>query len=263
MNMKVARRTLGIVLVVLALTAGLVVAAEEQPLNNADIINLTKLDMGDEVIISKIKTAKAVKFETSTDDLVKLKESGVSGPVIKAMLERSVSGAVSETPTATGSVTSKVALVAKEGNLDIKPITGDLKIVHAPFVGMVRYIEFSKSSSATRIKDHYPTLLLYLDHEPHNIWWLVKLKPWNDQPVRILELPSMGHWGGTISDAPNESCNVQYTAIEEKPGLWRITLEKQLDSGEYGLFSWEKSSRMPAGFTTGHSMSLYDFGVDK
>jgi hypothetical protein len=178
MNMKVTRRTLGIVLVVLALTAGLVGAAEEQSLNNADIIKLTKLDMGDEVIITKIKTAKVVKFDTSTDDLVKLKKSGVSGPVIAAMLDRSGSGKFSGTATAKGSGTPNIALVAKEGTFDIKPIAGDFKILHAPFVGQRRFIEYSGTSSTTRIKDHLPALLLYLDRDPHNMWWLVKLKPW-------------------------------------------------------------------------------------
>ena len=70
--MKGTRHLLGIILVALLLTAGLVGAAEEQPLNNGDIIKLTKLNMGDTVIITKIKTAKSVKFDTSTDDLIKL-----------------------------------------------------------------------------------------------------------------------------------------------------------------------------------------------
>lgn len=94
-------RTLGIALAILTLTTGLVGATEELPLNNNDIIKLTKLAMGDEVVISKIKTAKVVNFDTSTDDLVKLKESGVSGPVITAMLDRSVSGAVAGAKTTT------------------------------------------------------------------------------------------------------------------------------------------------------------------
>lgn len=117
--MKGARRILGIVLVVLTLSAGLVEASEEQPLSNSDVIKLTRLAMGDEVVISKIKTAKAVNFDTSTDDLVKLKESGVSGPVIAAMLDRSVSGTVTETKTATvdSSERSCLAHFENKGNL--------------------------------------------------------------------------------------------------------------------------------------------------
>jgi ankyrin repeat protein len=238
--------------------------AEEQPLNNADIIKLTKLAMGDEVIVSKIKTAKAVKFDTSTDDLVRLKKSGVSGPVIKTMLERSVSGTVSGTATATISTAPKVAVVAKEGTLNTKPIVGEYKTVVNMMSGLNRYITFSGTSSAQRIKDHLPTLLLNLDRDPHNIWWLVKLKPWKDQdqPVRVLDLQSISVWGGSSSNAPDKSCNVQYDAIEEKPGLWRITPKGELDPGEYGLFWWTGSTISLSG-SSAPEMSLFDFGIDK
>jgi hypothetical protein len=72
----------------------------------------------------------------------------------------------------------------------------------------------------------------------------------------------LGRWGGVISDAPDEACEVQYSAIEEKPGLWRITPKEELKPGEYGLFWWAGSS--PLINRTGASpMSLYDFGVEK
>jgi hypothetical protein len=254
--MKSTRRMLGIILVVLVLTVGWVGAAEEQPLRNADIVKLTKLAMGDEVIITKIKTAKEVKFDTSTDDLVKLKESGISGPVIAAMMERSASGAVSGTSPATGSVALKVALAAKEGTFDIKPIAGDLQTVFA-FIGLRRFIQFSGNTSSRRIKDHFPTLLLNIDRDPQKIWWLVKLKPWDDKG-RILDLPSPGMFGGAMSSGPDDSCDVPFTAIEEKPGMWRITPKSELMPGEYGMFRWEGDTSL-----TQASSRLYDFGVDK
>jgi hypothetical protein len=74
-------------------------------------------------------------------------------------------------------------------------------------------------------------------------------------------LQSSGRWGGTISNAPDESCNVQYTAIEEKPGLWRITPKGELDPGEYGLFWWA-GSPMTKSLRGAPPMSLYDFGLD-
>src|SRR5882672_6729410 len=83
----------GIVLLATMVAAGSLPAGDsEKPLDNADIIKLTKLDMGDAVIIAKIKSATAVQFATGTDDLVKLKEAGVSKAVIAALLDRSGSG---------------------------------------------------------------------------------------------------------------------------------------------------------------------------
>jgi hypothetical protein len=253
--MKGTRRTLGILLIVLVLTAGFIGAAEEPPLNNADIIKLTKLAMGDQVIIAKIKTAKAVKFDTSINDLAKLKESGVSGPVITAMLERSASSAVLGTAPTKGSVAPMIALVAKEGTFDIKPISGKFKSVTVPMFGFRRFVEFPATAAATRVKDHFPTLLLNINAEPHTAIWLVKLSRWPDK-VLILDLQSPSIWaGGATSDDPDETCDVPYSAIEEKSGLWRITPKVELKPGDYGLFRW-------GGRSTSASL-LVGFGIDK
>lgn len=261
--MKATRGTFGILLVVMLFTAGLVGAAEEQALRNADIIKLTKIAMGDEVIIAKIKTVREVNFDTSTDDLVKLKESGVSKPVIAAMLERSMSaGAVSGSPLAKGAVTPKVLLVVKEGTFDIKPIAGDFQTVFA-FVTFKRFVQFSGVASLKRIKDHAPAILLNFERDPNKIWWLVKLKPWDDKGgSRILDLQSPGMFGGAMSSGPDESCNVQYSATEEKPGLWRITPNGELVPGEYGLFRLEGENSTGLA-SSGTISTLYDFGVDK
>src|SRR5262245_34405949 len=63
-----------IALACLALIGAAWAAEAEKPLDNAEIIKLTKADMGDAVIIAKIKGAASVNFATGTDDLVKLKQ---------------------------------------------------------------------------------------------------------------------------------------------------------------------------------------------
>jgi len=57
--------------------------------DNARVVAMTKLGLGDEVIIARIKTSPC-KFALSDDDLVALKRAGVSDKVIAAMLEASV-----------------------------------------------------------------------------------------------------------------------------------------------------------------------------
>jgi len=57
--------------------------------DNARVMAMTKLGLGDEVIIARIKTSPC-KFALSDDDLVALKRAGVSDKVIAAMLEASV-----------------------------------------------------------------------------------------------------------------------------------------------------------------------------
>jgi hypothetical protein len=53
-------------------------------LTNSDVIKMAKANLGDRIIISKIKSS-AYNFDTSVDGMVKLKEAGVSDHVIQAM----------------------------------------------------------------------------------------------------------------------------------------------------------------------------------
>lgn len=69
-------------------------ARAEAPLTNEDVVKLVGLDLGDDVVIAKIRQVSAVNFHLDTDDLSKLKKAGVDGKVIAAMLDRSSSDSV-------------------------------------------------------------------------------------------------------------------------------------------------------------------------
>ena len=107
-DMIVKRYLTGIVLAGLLFVPGAGMAADtEKPLDNAEIVKLTKADLGDDVIIAKIKSASSVKFDTGTDALVSLKGAGVSKAVIAAMLDRAsppppAAPASASKPAATG-----------------------------------------------------------------------------------------------------------------------------------------------------------------
>lgn len=77
-----------VILVVVLSLLYLVVASAEAPLTNDDVIKLSALGIGDEAVMAKVRQAGAVAFKLETDDLVKLKNAGVSGKVIAAMLDR-------------------------------------------------------------------------------------------------------------------------------------------------------------------------------
>jgi hypothetical protein len=61
----------------------------EMVLTNGEIVNLVKADLGDEIVIAKIKNSPKAQLDVSTDALVNLKKAKVSSPVIAAMIERS------------------------------------------------------------------------------------------------------------------------------------------------------------------------------
>ncbi len=180
-----------------------------------------------------------------------LKESGIRG----AIPERPLSGVVSEARPARSAVSPTIALITKEKTLNIAPISGQFKSATIPMFGFRRFVEFPISATATRVKERFPTLLLNVDSNPHEALWLVKLKPWQDNDSLVLDLISPSIWEGqATSNDPDESCNIQYSAIEDKPGLWRITPKEGLEPGDYGLFRWA--------WNNPYKPLLVGFGID-
>lgn len=68
--------------------------ASAETLNNDSVVALVAAGLGDEAVIAKIKASPA-QYKLSTDDLIALKKSGVSGPVIAAMIEAGSQGITS------------------------------------------------------------------------------------------------------------------------------------------------------------------------
>ena len=250
------RYLLGIVLAATLLAAGPAWAAEnDKPLDNAEIVKLTKLDMGDDVIVAKIKSAASVQFATGTDDLVKLKEAGVSKEVMAAMLDRS-SPPKPTPPAPSGAVSAaSVTLQSKDGAVGLKMIEGDVKTIVAPFVGWRRFIDFAEVAATVRTKDRKPSVTIATDKDPHKTYWMVKLDQDKDPEDmnRSIDVESPGMWGGVMSSAPDDDSLVKCEITEDKPVLWRYTPIKELKPGEYGIYVGKGEQ----------TASLYDFGVDK
>lgn len=72
----------------LVVSAATPVLGDETVLTNKDILRLTQVGLGAEVIITKIKVS-ATAFDTSVEQLVALKEAGVEDSVIAAMVGKS------------------------------------------------------------------------------------------------------------------------------------------------------------------------------
>lgn len=249
-----------IVLAAALFVPGAALAADaEKPLDNAEIVKLTKADMGDDVIIAKIKSAGSVKFDTGTDELVKLKGAGVSKAVISAMLDRSnpapapAAAPASGKPAATGLAT--VTLVAKDVTKVLDYADGDVSTVVAPFVGMRRFIDIPELEAAVRTKDRRPAVTITVAGDPRKTYWVVRLDQDKDAEDmnRSLDLDSPGMWGGTMSSAPDSDMMVRCETAEAPAGVWKFTPLKELKPGEYGVY-------VGKGEMTG---VIYGFGIDK
>lgn len=60
----------------------------EKALTNDDVVSLLKVGLDDALIVTKVRQAKAVAFDLSTDGIVALKKAGASNAVVDAMMKR-------------------------------------------------------------------------------------------------------------------------------------------------------------------------------
>jgi hypothetical protein len=63
-------------------------AASGAPLTNSDIVQMQRARLSEEIILSKIGTS-TTNFDTGTQDLIQLKEAGVSDNIINAIVQKS------------------------------------------------------------------------------------------------------------------------------------------------------------------------------
>jgi len=84
------KRSLRIVLAGLFLCACGVLLAQ-QALNNDAVVKMVKAGLGDDVIVSTVKSAPG-SYSLNPDDLINLKKQGVSDKVIGAMIEKNAGG---------------------------------------------------------------------------------------------------------------------------------------------------------------------------
>jgi hypothetical protein len=245
------------VLVTTILAVGALAADAEKPLDNAEIIKLTKADMGDSVIIAKINGAASVQFATGTDDLVKLKDAGVSKAVIAAMLDRSSAAPAKSkaAPAGGGGGAASVNLQSSDVSVGLTMAEGEVSTIVAPFVGMRRFVSIPELAATVRTKDKKPSVLVASDKDPRKIYWLVKLDQDKDPEDmnRGMDVESPGMWGGVMSSAPDDDSRVKCDITEQQPGVWKYTPIKDLKPGEYAIYVGKGEQ----------TAGLYDFGVDK
>lgn len=80
-----------LILLVCAMSLSITSFAQNQKhaTTNQDVIDMVKAQLSTELIIKQIQTAEAVNFDTSPQDIIKLKHSGVEEKIIMVMLEMS------------------------------------------------------------------------------------------------------------------------------------------------------------------------------
>jgi hypothetical protein len=192
--------------------------------DNARVIAITKLGLGDEVIIARIKTSPC-KFALSDDDLVALKRAGVSDKVIAAMLEASV---------LTHPRVSVDGWPVEQRSLVQSKVVGGLGKNLSLGIKSRRTKAFLEGRHASVYAASNPTLILQLptDDSVDN-YILVRMAPKGDR--RELEVEASGAGTGLRAGIRTESAiRMSFKPLGGR--LYQLTPVKRLKRGEYMLY---------------------------
>jgi hypothetical protein len=239
---------------ILVLTLGNDVRSEDtQPLTNADIVKLSSLGLGDDVVIAKIKQAKDVAFALDIADIEKLHNAGVSKPIIAAMLQRTTSrepdagvrrppidvwtlvdGQPLEIPGIAGSVEASIGQAFKQAFL---------------FSFKSKMAVIAQGTSAKTRLSASPTVF-YTRYRPSEIG-VARFTVQSDRNRRYFWL--VAPMGATRGEVEPPEHDMKFTDERTDDGSYKLTFKAPFAPGEYVLVG------PPVG-RTGHV--LHDFAVD-
>jgi hypothetical protein len=249
---------------------------EKEALRNSDILRMTESGLGNNLVVAKILESDLVDFDLEVDDLIELKNSGVSQEVIEAILghkapsvfdtESSSSEATSVSSVGPigfmnedlGIETIRVALETEEGQQPIRVQRGEFSTVA---MGMLAFIDYPGLKARVRTQDRIPNLLVKSRSQlTGGRYFLARLDSDEDDGVRSLKVSSAkGRFKAMFGNSrkmmePDHDWVFPYTVEDLGDDVWRVTPEKELEPGEYGWY-------VDAGAGL-QQPSIFDFGVD-
>jgi len=252
-------RVLGLILLLVALPAPVVRA--EDALNNAAVIELQKLNLGDGVILEKIKTSKC-NFDTSLSGLKQLKDANVSSAVIQAMLATKDTSAHAAAPAAAGDVNDPAAahtagvwlLETVDGKNKMTQLKSEVpaEISHGGFIGpwgigkVAQTARLTGTESETQLSQRKPEFYIYFKnsamefsgaHGPQEIvlaqFTVLPKTAKNNANQRAVDVASHGAYGGTSGIDRKVTRAFDATPVAED--IYKIIPKDELADGEYGF----------------------------
>lgn len=260
---------------------------EKEVLTNETIIKMVKANLGETIIISKIKNSKT-NFDLSTDGIIKLKEAGVGEKVIEAMMGGGETVNKVKTQEATSPLPSSSLMmykgqekvyIYKDGKLlPMQYTTAKFEkgLMKAAFKSALtfgwggsttderHYIPGKKSDM--RITDTKPTFYVYQQIDPlekniniDNKVILAKLNYEEERDIRYIMFTQRISYRTVQTDQPIRHVTKQKIEImseKAENGLYKIIPKETLQPGEYVIIP------VVTAVFGNPSGKFYDFGVD-
>jgi len=241
-----------IIIVVAVLTLSIIDFAFSEILTNELVINMAKVELGDEIIISIIEKSDN-QFDTSIDSILKLKEMGISENIIKSMIVNSGKSdgdkkIVKLKPKIIGTsdnmsegIINASSIFIKQDNRVIEipkliaEVSQSMKKVFIPFYfgphDTWYYIRGNKS--LRKLKSKKP--IFYTKMSPNGLQ-LVRLSYHSKKDIRYV-IKTGSNYNNTIN-----------MSFDEKPdGIFEMFPDHDLGIGEYAFID---------------SMYIYDFSIE-
>jgi hypothetical protein len=255
-----------------------------EKLTNETVIMLVRAGLGPETVVAKINASNG-SYDTSTNALIQLKQSGVPDQVIAAMLTRSkspvlvnaVADSSSPDPLAThapgiylldprgsgrmGRIDATVANQMKTSNLwgyafsyglsslKMKTVIPNASArAHASDRRPTFYFYFNQSSALASIAE-FSTGFAATAATP-NEFSLVRFEQKKDHREAVVASVGLGGAKSGVSD----KARVAFTYDDVAPGVFRVTPSTELPPGEYGFV-------YSIGAGTGMVARIFDFSV--
>jgi hypothetical protein len=235
--------------------------AAEEILNNATVIELQKLSLGDGVILEKIKTSKC-NFDTSLNGLKQLKEANVSSTVIQAMLATKSSGPQVSAPPASGDINNPAAphtagvwmLESVGGKNKMTQLKSEApaEISRGGFIGpwgigkVAQTARLTGTESELQLTQRKPEFYIYFKnssmefsgaHGPQEIvlaqFTVLGKEAKSNANQRAVDVASQGAYGGTSGIDRKVTRPFEATQVAED--IYKIVPKDELAVGEYGF----------------------------
>jgi len=261
--------------------------AAAETLNNASVIQLVQAGIGNDAVIAKIKATDG-KYDLGTDDLIALKNAGVSGEVIAAMIAgpskpeavaaMSLTSINPMTPHPSGlylidtpanrlnRIDPTVSNQAKTGgifgyaltmgiaSMSIKvAITGEAARVASPSAMPSFYFFFDASNPQTaNIASSWSAGSAQTVSSPSE-FTLIRLMQKSGR--REARVGSMNIGGAKTGVMDHDRIAFDYQMVRE--GVYKVTLKQPLEAGQYG-FIYALSGGGTGGAMTAR---IFDFSI--
>lgn len=254
------------------------------PLTSAEIVQLTKMGLGDDAIIAKIK-ADSATFDLSTDQMLELKSKGVSSAVIAAMVttgipdtapEMSVDSPDPNVPHPAGvyllqtgkndqrmlRIDATSSSQMKTGGIFGYALTGGI-------ASMSMKVSISGSSARAKTRTVRPTFYFFFDQSQQGgarsfltstylggspaEFNLIKLK--STKKMREAKVGKVNIGGAKMGVMDEDRIEFDYDMV--RSGVYKVTPRQLMTVGEYGfLYSLGGGQAGAAG------ARIFDFAVE-